>query len=159
MKKIIGIACVDANGFYAKSDGGPLPWPNSEGDLDWFKYITNGGILVVGSNTKKELDKLPPLKNREIWAVGKEYKLKSAEDVLERYKKDQTGRNLFICGGAKLWESFENFYTGFYLTVLKQKFIEDGLEISEGMSESLDELDFGLKIIEKEKYSIFFAKI
>src|SRR6187402_2729861 len=121
MKKIIGIACVDAGGFYANKEGGPLAWPHTEGDLDWFRYLTNGGIMVVGSNSKKELDKLPPLKNREIWTVGREHELKSVEDVLNKYRNEESDRPLFVGGGKSLWAGFGPYYDNFYLTVLKKR--------------------------------------
>jgi dihydrofolate reductase len=151
MKKIIGIACVDADGFYAKKDGGPLPWPHTEGDLDWFSYITKGNIIVLGSNSYKELMKLPPLKNREIWPVGKEYELKTVEDVLERFKEEES-RDLFIGGGKGLWDGFIEYYNRFYLTVLNTVWVQDGLRFDDGDVFILENFD---PIIDKPNYKVY----
>lgn len=147
MKSITGIACVDSHCYYANKEGGPLAWPHTEGDLDWFKYITNGGILVVGNNTWKELQKLPPLKNREIWPVGRDHELKSVYDVMTKFRLDSTNRQMFIGGGGQLWHDFFDYYDIFYLTVLKKQWIEDGLK--------LDLCDFTDNIIENSRYTIY----
>lgn len=125
MKKIIGVACIDAGGFYARKEGGPLAWPHSESDLPWFKYITNGNIIVVGANSYAELQKLPPLKNREVWPVGKNHELKCVQNVLAKFSREHNDRNLFVGGGNRLWEEFVPLYDAFYLTVLKKQYLEE----------------------------------
>lgn len=143
---------MDANGFYAPKGGGPLAWPHTEGDLDWFKYITTGGILVVGKNTYEELLKLPPLKGREIWGVSKDFRLKSVEDVLEEYEKSGNGRTLFICGGCQLWVDFFDHYNQFYLTTLKKSWIDDGVPFDDIDMDTIEDFDC---IIEKDKYNVY----
>lgn len=128
MKQIIGIACVDAGGYYAAESDAPLPWPHTEGDLDWFKYVTNGGILVVGSVTYKQLQKLPPLKNREIWPVGKDHELKSVDDVLKKYEETGYKKTLYIAGGKRIWKAFDEHCDFFFVTRLNKKWVENGLK-------------------------------
>lgn len=149
MNKIIGIACVDTAGHYAPANGGPLPWPKEEGDLDWFKYITNGNIIVVGANSYAELEKLPPLKNREVWPVGRDHELKCVQDVLAKYSREHNNRDLFVGGGNRLWEEFVPFYDAFYLTVLKKQYLEEGQGIKINVI-----LPRNIMLLEKPNYNV-----
>jgi len=146
MKSITGVACVDMNHFYAEKEGGPLPWPSIQADLQWFKFLTNGGIVVVGDNTYQELQKLPPLKNREIWPVGKNHELKCVSDVLIKYSQEES-RPLFVGGGGRLWKEFSEWYDCFYVTVLKKNYVHDGRRLNV----------YGdcHEVLEKENYTIF----
>lgn len=154
MKKIIGIACVDNNGFYCPNDGGHLVWPKEEGDLDWFKYITNGNIILLGKNSYNLLKELPPLKNREIWSVGSEgCDFKNFEEARLYYESLETDKLLFVGGGRRLWEEAKLYWDYFYLTVLHKKWIEEGKE----------PFDIGkyhfIKIVGNNTYSICCIKM
>lgn len=148
---IVGIQCIDANGFYAEKDNPHLPWLPGAGDLDWFQFMTKGQIVVVGRNTFKTL---PPLKNREVWPVGKEYELKTVKDVLKKYKTDGDDRDLFIGGGAALWQGFSEHYDNFYQTVLNQGYISK----DNGLKWDWDKPQTFSTVIRKKNYTIFRAE-
>lgn len=157
MKNIFGIACVDSGGAFAKINHGPLPWTAQQGDLDWFKFITNNNIVVVGANTYAELQKLPPLKNREIWPVGKNFDLKNEKDVLARYSNLQEDKQLFIAGGARLWISFQDYYSLFYLTMLKEKHVETSEAMILDFNSQLNDLT-ATCFLERPHYKTFMLR-
>lgn len=93
-----------------------LPWHYPE-DLKYFKSITSGSIVVMGSNTFKSLG-CKPLADRinvvltsnpaqfTSERVYTAQTIKTIEDLILRANLVQT--KVFIIGGGKLYETFNN---------------------------------------------------
>jgi dihydrofolate reductase len=105
---IIGIVAVDRNGAIGK--GGKLPWHYSA-DMKFFKETTTGNACVMGYKTWLTLKK--PLPNRLNIVLSRQSKVESedsvivmrdVESVLSYARKLEC--NLFVIGGAKVYESF-----------------------------------------------------
>lgn len=88
-----------------------IPWRNRS-DLQRFKEMTTGGIVVMG---RKTWDSLPrkPLPGRENWVITRDpEKLKGQrctaysdlDDVLGDYFGD-TSRTLWVCGGETIYRA------------------------------------------------------
>lgn len=113
MKKII-IAAVADNWAIGKDN--KMPWHIKE-DLEYFKNITTGHPVIMGSNTYKSIGK--PLPNRTNIVVSHKYvsgvitvhTLKEAYSVAEKID-DQC----FIIGGAQLYNASINDADELYIT-------------------------------------------
>lgn len=70
-------------------------------DLAEFARLTAGGILIMGSVTAAGLPRSFSPKDRQIVIWRKHY---DPADVLGHYRK--TGRDIWICGGQKVYEVF-----------------------------------------------------
>ena len=116
MSKIGAIVAIAENGVIG--NGLEIPWHISE-DFKHFKRTTTGGIIVMGRRTWESLGS-KPLPNREnvVITSSPEKILQQAQEkgvaenvraypsldsAIEAYKNDE--RNLWIIGGAKLYES------------------------------------------------------
>jgi dihydrofolate reductase len=105
---IIGIVAVDRNGAIGK--GGKLPW-HSSADMKFFKETTTGNACVMGHKTWLTLKK--PLPNRLNIVLSRQAQLepqdsvvvlRNVESVLSKAKDLKC--DLFVIGGAKVYESF-----------------------------------------------------
>ena len=116
MSKIGAIVAIAENGVIG--NGLEIPWHISE-DFKHFKRTTTGGIIVMGRRTWESLGS-KPLPNREnvVITSSPEKILQQTQEkgvaenvrayssldyAIETYKNDE--RNLWIIGGAKLYES------------------------------------------------------
>lgn len=105
---IIGIVAVDKNGAIGK--GGKLPWHYSA-DMKFFKQTTTGNACVMGYKTWLTLKK--PLPNRLNIVLSRQAEIppqdslvvmRDVDSVLAMAKVLKT--DLFVIGGAKIYESF-----------------------------------------------------
>ena len=87
MEAIIAINKVGAIGL-----NGGLPWRCKE-DLQHFKKLTMGKVLVVG---RKTAEKLPKLKGRTIHTMSRDGI--TLKDVIQRIKPD------FVIGGKEIYD-------------------------------------------------------
>lgn len=105
---IIGIVAVDLN--LAIGKGGRLPWHYSS-DMKFFKETTIGNAVVMGRNTWHTLKKPLPQRMNIVLTTNTEgppidsiIRLPDVGSVLTLAKT--LTRDLFVIGGAKVYESF-----------------------------------------------------
>lgn len=109
------IASVGKNRELGKKNG--LVWRISA-DLKYFKNTTMGHKVVMGYNTFKSLP--GDLPGREIIVLsynkveGNVKTVHSIEEVLNRYLDSK--EEIFICGGASLYNQFIDYADKLYLT-------------------------------------------
>ena len=124
-----------------------IPWHLSE-DFNWFKEMTTGQIVVMGRKTFESIGK--PLPNRlTIVLTRTRRSIPGVQTVadLNEIDLDHTTRNVFICGGAQVYEQALPLCSDLYLTLVKRVVdgdtffprFEDRFEIQE---ELLDCPDF-----------------
>lgn len=101
---------------------GDLAYRTTE-DMQFFKNITNGCILVMGRVTYESLPN-KKLKNREIVILSgrKNYKGDNGERVIHsmsalKHFVRKSGKQVFICGGRELYETFIPECDTVYLTL------------------------------------------
>lgn len=108
MSKIVGIVAVDRNGAIGR--GGTLPWHYSS-DLKFFRRQTTGNVCVMGRRTWLALKS--PLKERlnvvlttrgQVEPQASVVVLRDKSSVLSL--KNYLACDLFIIGGARVYESF-----------------------------------------------------
>lgn len=118
------IAAVGHN--YEIGKNGDLCW-RIKADLERFKKLTTGHIVVMGYNTYKSLG-FKPLENRTNIVITKEYLSedinkgidqvleKDVKEVLEEWVNDE--EEIFVIGGGKWYKYFLPYTSQMYLTVI-----------------------------------------
>ncbi|MEY4877347.1 MAG: hypothetical protein RL708_2497 [Bacteroidota bacterium] len=128
-----------------------LPW-HLPADLKYFKQLTTGHVMVMGSNTYLSIGK--PLPNRTTivitsqqnpsWAVDGIYIVHSINEAIEKAKAlNET--ECFIIGGAKIYEQTIHLANKIYNTK-----IDIELDKADAFFPTLNELEW--KTISEEKH-------
>lgn len=99
--------------------GGEIPWDLPE-DREHFRRLTWGHVIVMGRRTFEEIGQ--PLPGRMTYLISSTMQIEqenchtvtSLPEVLEKEK----GRDIFICGGAMLYEEAMPLAERLYLTEL-----------------------------------------
>jgi len=119
------LACDDRGGI---GKNGMLPWPKCEEDLAFFKKMTEGKTVIMGSSTWQSKGMPKPLPNRRNVVVTTEPEKHPGADDYIPYQnmnmvdsinslKDWRGIDpVFIIGGAKLIKEVFLIIDKFYLT-------------------------------------------
>ena len=100
-----------------------IPWHLPE-DFKWFKKMTTGQIIVMGRKTFESIGK--PLPNRSTIVLTRSPKpLSGVEIVSDLNQIDPAnpalgGREVFICGGAQLYQLALPLCSELYLTLVKR---------------------------------------
>jgi dihydrofolate reductase len=123
--------------------GNKIPWHLPE-DFRWFKKMTTGHVIVMGRMTFESIGK--PLPNRTTIVLTRSTTVPYSEVLtprtqagttgpqtpatelltvrdlgeLVRLAPDFTGRDIFICGGAQIYEQALPLCSDLYLTLVKR---------------------------------------
>lgn len=142
MKPFKAIAAMSENRVIG--NGNKIPWHLPE-DFKWFKKMTTGQIIVMGRKTFESIGK--PLPNRTTIILSRtnfqfpgvktisdlseiadvERGLQAASNVIEQAALKRTeirapaaSREIFICGGAQIYEQALPLCSDLYLTLVKR---------------------------------------
>jgi dihydrofolate reductase len=109
-------------------NNGSLPW-NIKEDMQWFKNLTTNNVVIMGRNTWNGLN--GPLKNR-INVVVASHPIDNVDSIcdlieenISAYQIGYPDKEIFIIGGAKLYESMTNIIDKFYVTRIHQNYDGD----------------------------------
>lgn len=99
--------------------GGQIPWDLPE-DREHFRRLTWGHIIVMGRRTFEEIGQ--PLPGRMTYLISSTLRVEqenchtvtSLSEVLDR----ERGKDIFVCGGAMLYEEALTVAERLYLTEL-----------------------------------------
>lgn len=99
-------------------------------DLKYFKKVTNGQIIVMGYNTYMSLPKRPLPNRTNIVLTRKDISLEGAIvvdsiDSLLKLLKDYHEKEIFICGGASIYEQMMPYSDKLYITHIFDEFSAD----------------------------------
>jgi dihydrofolate reductase len=142
MKPFKAIAAMSLNRVIGV--GNQIPWHLPE-DFKWFKKLTTGHVIVMGRRTYESIGK--PLPNRTTVVLTRSLeqipgaKTISALSQLDPTLPEFAGRQIFICGGAQLYELALPLCSDLYLTLVKRMVegdtlfppFEDAFELAEEM--------------------------
>src|SRR6266850_1803475 len=105
MKPFKAIAAMSLNRVIGA--GTKIPWHLPE-DFKWFKKVTTGHIIVMGRKTFESIGK--PLPNRttivltrSLLQINGVETISDLDQIRSRSQGNDT-REIFICGGAQLYE-------------------------------------------------------
>jgi dihydrofolate reductase len=117
VKHFKAIAAMSENRVIGQ--GNKIPWHLPE-DFKWFKKMTMGQIVVMGRKTFESIGK--PLPNRETIVVsrgGFSYPgLRTVSD-LGQIDRSAESRDVFICGGAQIYEQALPLCSDLFLTLVR----------------------------------------
>ena len=104
--------------------GNKIPWHLPE-DFKWFKKMTTGQIIVMGRKTFESIGR--PLPNRTTIVLTRSAKsIAGVETVAELSAIDPAnpafaGRQIYICGGAQVYQQALPLCSELYLTLVKRE--------------------------------------
>lgn len=105
--------------------GGHVPWhgdpdyeKETQQDLSEFYQITEGGVLVVGVMTAKNL---PPRFYKEVKSYSRvirvwENRKTDADAFMGRLLKEFPNRHIWICGGALAYKNFMPYVSWMHIS-------------------------------------------
>jgi dihydrofolate reductase len=119
MKPFKAIAAMALNRVIG--NGNQIPWHLPE-DFKWFKATTTGHVIVMGRKTFESIGK--PLPNRETLVLTRSgWSHPGVRTIarLEELPALTAGRQVFICGGAQIYELALPQCSELLLTVVKRE--------------------------------------
>lgn len=122
---------------------GQIPWHLPE-DLKFFKRTTLGHVILMGRKTYDSIGK--PLPGRESWVVTRGADIPGVRVIrdLSEVVPPEDGREIFLIGGAQLYEALLPQCAELYLTLVKREVtgdaffpaFEDSFQLAEILQES-----------------------
>jgi len=104
--------------------GNKIPWHLPE-DFKWFKKMTTGHVIVMGRKTYESIGR--PLPNRTTIVLSRSPSKISGVRVVADLKDlsllegELDGKEIFICGGAQVYEQALPLCSDLYLTLVKRQ--------------------------------------
>jgi len=100
--------------------GNQIPWHLAE-DFKWFKKMTIGQVIVMGRKTFESIGK--PLPDRETIILSRlQFSCPGVRTVSDLNELDpaKETRDVFICGGAQIYQQALPLCSDLYLTLVKR---------------------------------------
>src|SRR5262245_17396743 len=121
MTRLNAIAAMSLNRVIGANN--KIPWHLPE-DFKWFKKMTTGHVLVMGRRTFESIGK--PLPNRTTIVITRSGQpipgVQTLNDLarLDPAAPEFAGKDVFICGGAQIYEQAFALCSDLYLTLVKR---------------------------------------
>jgi dihydrofolate reductase len=106
-------------------NGNQIPWHLPE-DFKWFKATTTGHVIVMGRKTFESIGK--PLPNRETIVLSRSAFSHPGVKTISSLAELPSlvgGRQVFICGGAQIYEQTLPLCAELFLTLVKREVAGD----------------------------------
>lgn len=99
-----------------------------KGDMKFFKDKTTNYTIIMGRKTFESLGRLLPNRKHVVISSSNNFPKEvdvynNIESLLSHYK--DTSEELFIIGGAKIYNEFINYVDKMYLTLVDEEFTAD----------------------------------
>ena len=118
MKRFKAIAAMSENRVIGQ--GNKIPWHLPE-DFKWFKKTTTGQVIVMGRKTFESIGKALPNRTTIVLSRGPfQYPGVQTVSSLEQIDLETEPREVFICGGAQVYEQALPLCSDLYLTLVKR---------------------------------------
>ncbi len=121
--KIIALAAAQVGGFGIGYKG-HLPW-KCPADMAYFKQMTTGGIVLMGRVTADGFPKPLPKRENLVWTGSDTYRtgfhaVKTFDQALD-FARERQSEQLFVIGGAKVYEVLAPEVDELHLTIIKPR--------------------------------------
>ncbi|MGN6553793.1 MAG: dihydrofolate reductase [Verrucomicrobiota bacterium] len=144
MKHFKAIAAMSLNRVIGA--GNQIPWHLPE-DFKWFKQMTTGQVIVMGRKTFESIGR--PLPNRETIVLSRsafQHPGVKTLSALDQIDLENEARQVFICGGAQIYEQALPLCSDLYLTLVKREVegdaffpkFEDRFELAEEIRDTAE---------------------
>lgn len=107
---------------------GQMPWPHLKGDMAWFRKMTTGNVVVMGSTTWKSLG-CKPLPNRINIVLSRKNHWPDADHVfsdpdtaLAFCDNEYPDKEIFIIGGSAVYRTYLDIVDRFYVTEIDETY-------------------------------------
>jgi dihydrofolate reductase len=103
--------------------GNKIPWHLPE-DFKWFKKMTTGQVIVMGRKTYESIGR--PLPNRTTIVLTRSplnipgVRIVGDLKQVDSLRDEWLGREIFVCGGAQIYEQALPLCSDLYLTLVKR---------------------------------------
>ncbi len=113
---------------------GTLPWPHHPEDMQWFRDITMGHIVIMGRRTWEDAKMPKPLPGRKVYVVTSApipgvsclTSGNPVQDILAvRDSWSNRDSNIFIIGGSRLIEETKDLHDQAYIAHRKGAYFSD----------------------------------
>ncbi|MBA4147581.1 MAG: dihydrofolate reductase [Verrucomicrobia bacterium] len=117
MKAFKAIAAMSENRVIGQ--GNKIPWHLPE-DFKWFKQVTTGNVIVMGRKTFESIGR--PLPNRTTIVLSRSDFSHPGVQTISSLEAlpEVSGQEIFICGGAQIYEQTLPLCSDLYLTLVKR---------------------------------------
>ena len=115
------IVAINKLGYIGKDN--QLMWKCKE-DMKYFKSLTNHSIVVMGRKTFESMGN-KPLKNRNNIIIGSDYLTFDTAIQAAKNLAFETGREIWIIGGATIYEKCINMCDKAYISTINDNQIGD----------------------------------
>jgi dihydrofolate reductase len=123
MKELYLIAAMAENRVIGAD--GKIPW-NIPAELQLFKKLTTGNIIVMGRKTYESIGRPLPDRQNIVIKSGKIDGVTTCGSILEAVRiGEQSEKKLFFIGGADIYASTINIVSHMYISWIKGKFKGD----------------------------------
>ena len=102
-----------------------MPWPRLKGDMDWFRKMTTGQIIVMGSNTYDSLGKSLPNRINVVISRKRELGDHTFSDcgaALDFCDLEYPDKEIFIIGGGIIYRQYLDVIDRFYVTEIAEDY-------------------------------------
>lgn len=104
---------------------GQMPWPRLAGDMSWFRTMTTGQVVIMGSTTYDSLGKSLP--NRINIVLSRNRRLGDitfgdTKMALDFCALTYPNKEIFIIGGSAIYEHYLNIVDRFYVTEIDAEY-------------------------------------
>jgi dihydrofolate reductase len=147
MKHFKAIAAMSLNRVIGKNN--KIPWHLPE-DLRFFKKMTTGQVVVMGRKTFESIGK--PLPDRStVVLTRRQASIANVETIsdLNEIDPNKEAREVFICGGAQVYEQALPHCSDLYLTLVKREVEGDTF-----FPPFEDQFEFAALILDKPDFKI-----
>jgi dihydrofolate reductase len=126
---INAIFAVDFNG--GMGFNGSLPWPHNAEDLQHFKTLTTGQVVVCGRKTWDDPKMPKPLPNRTVYVATHRpvtYAMPFSGDIKEKLlaiEQQHPDKKIFVIGGVELLQESRPLLDRIYVTHIKGSYRSD----------------------------------
>ena len=110
---------------------GTLPWPHNSTDLQNFKKLTTGHVVVMGRKSWDD-PKLPkPLTGRTVYVATNRPTMYASvingdiKEELIKLEANHPGQTIWVVGGQQLLEQCDGIFDRIYLTHIKGSYKVD----------------------------------
>ncbi len=119
------ISAVARNGVIGNK--GKIPW-QIQADMEYFRKTTMGSVVIMGRKTFESISNPLPhriniIVSRNLDSINDCICAKSLADAI-KYAQN-TGKEIFICGGAGIYREALNYTHRIYLTEIEKEFQGD----------------------------------
>ena len=154
MAKIIILAAVNSKGYIGKN--GDLLYHGLKNDMENFKRVTDGNVVIMGSRTFESLPNGAPLKNRTniIISHNHDYSIEPSDnsfivnsitEAVELCESLFSDKKVFVIGGGSIYRAFMDMG------------LVDELRLTEVLDDAEGDITF--PSFDKEMYDVTFETL